>query len=66
MTSVLYMLKIWSKPAFIRLPRFSIAISTMMGIMPGMVTCQVWRMRPAPSITAASYSVGSMAVIAAR
>ena len=61
-----YRLKIWSKPALSTFPRLRVASSTIVGSMPGSVTCSMRWPRVAPSITAASYSAGSMPVIAAR
>ncbi len=61
-----YRLKIWSNPAFSTFPRLSVAMTMIIGMMPGIVMCIVCCQRLAPSISAASYRLWSMFDIAAR
>ena len=65
-TSGLYRLKIWSKPA-LRMPlRRRMNRMVITGSSDGTVMAVACRSRPAPSIRATSYMVGSMDEIAAR
>ena len=43
---------------------FMISRITKVLLMPGSVTCKIFWKRPAPSMAAASYRAGSMAVMA--
>ena len=65
-TSGLYSTNTCSKPALRMLPRLSTISSTITMPMPGMVMCHAFCQRPAPSIDATSYRVGSIEVMAAR
>lgn len=59
-------MKIWSKPAFRILPQFMMKQTTMVGTMEGSVMLSICLHLPAPSMEAASYSYGSMPLIAAK
>ena len=64
LVAALERLKIWSKPAVIRLPVVMMNRTEMVGRMFGSVTCQIRCQRVAPSISAASYWSWSMPDIA--
>ncbi|MNG23228.1 hypothetical protein D3C84_1078100 [compost metagenome] len=66
MTIGLYVLNIWSKPAFSILPIASVATTMVIGISEGIVICVTCFHRFAPSISAASYKVGSILASVAR